>query len=127
MYQDTISDCMVLEESIEDIQEENIQLSKALVLVQREISTHHRKQRPICEIIKELSEFINENPVPVTCSQLLQSPSSLVGKTISHKFELEGTCDERWYSGVIVNYNPATKMHEIEKKNTVFLTLPLTL
>ena len=39
LYQDTISDCMVLEESIEDIQEENIQLSKALALVQREIST----------------------------------------------------------------------------------------
>ena len=63
LYQDTISDCMVLEECIEDIQEENIQLSKALVLVQREISTHHRQQRPICEIIKELSEFINETVI----------------------------------------------------------------
>ena len=48
--------------------------------------SHLRKQRPTSEILKELSQYIDEHPTE--CSELIQDPSVLVGKHISHKFEI---------------------------------------
>ena len=36
---------------------------------------------------------------------------ALVGRTIMHKFEVDKA--EKWFSGVIVSYNPNTHLHEI--------------
>ena len=75
------------------------------------VFSHLRKQRPVSEILEELSEFIEQNPVGF--SEFVQEPTSLVGKLISHKFKIEDTGEVKWYSGTVISYNPATKMHEI--------------
>ena len=51
--------------------------------------TQNKRQRPLRDIINELSDFIQENEV--------QLPESLVGKKILHKFEVED--QEKWFSG----------------------------
>lgn len=73
--------------------------------------THLRKQRPTSEILKELSQYIHEHPTE--CSELIQDPSVLVGKHISHKFEIAGSREIRWFGGTVVGYDMATKTHEI--------------
>ena len=58
--------------------------------------THNRRQRPLREIVCELSTFIDENSdIPV--------PESLVGKRLLHKFDVEG--QEKWFSGYVTSYN----------------------
>lgn len=49
--------------------------------------TQKGRQRPLRDIIKELSDFIVENSD-------IHSPDSLVGKKILHKFKVEG--EEKW-------------------------------
>ena len=75
------------------------------------VFSHLRRQRPVNEVIEELSEFIEQNPDGFR--EFLQDPASLVGKHISHKFEVEDTREVKWYSGRVISYNPATKTHEI--------------
>ncbi len=66
--------------------------------------TQKGRQRPLRDIIKELSDFIVENSD-------IHSPDSLVGKKILHKFKVEG--EEKWYSGYVVSYNTRTHLHEV--------------
>ena len=37
----------------------------------------------------------------------------MVGKQVKHKFKDEDACEEQWYNGTIINYNPYTKLHEV--------------
>ena len=86
--------------------------------------THHRKQRSIGVIIKELSDFIHSHsqsdasnpfsPVGDSSSSLFLSsdPFSLVGKTIQHRFCLESG-EHKWFCGAVISYNPVAKTHEI--------------
>ena len=60
-------------------------------------------QRPLRDIIDELSDFINENGV--------QMPESLVGKKILHKFEVDG--QEEWFSGCVLGYDAQTHLHKV--------------
>lgn len=69
--------------------------------------TRCRRQRPLGEVIKDLSEFIDNHPSD------LPDPASLVGRRICHKFELEDTLEEQWYYGSILGYDAATKLHEL--------------
>ena len=90
--------------------------------------SHLRKQRPISEIVKELSQYINQNSLE--CSDLIQDPGALVGRRISHKFILANTKDVKWYNGTILAYDRTTKTHEIlyegEEEHSYFnLTLDL--
>ena len=58
--------------------------------------TQNGRQRPLRDIIKELSDFILVN------SENTQSDSEIhlpVGKKILHKFKVEG--EEKWYNGYI--------------------------
>ena len=73
----------------------------------RIVFTHSRKQHPINEIIQELSDFKAADK----CDSIPCNPSSLIGKLIRHKFELEGTYEEVWYDGKIVDYDSTTKLH----------------
>lgn len=75
--------------------------------------SHSRRQRPICEIINELTDFIDANSIPPEYSVILSDPYLLVGRSISHKFEMEETREEKWFSGIIEEYNAATKLHKI--------------
>ena len=44
---------------------------------------------------------------------LIRNPLSLVGKSISHKFELEETRDEKWFRGTVEEYDSGTKLYKI--------------
>ncbi len=72
--------------------------------------SHSGKQRPIIDIVKELSDYIQST---FESSDFIQNPDSLVGRHISHKFEVEDTSEFKWYHGTILSYNSATKTHEI--------------
>ena len=74
------------------------------------IFTHSGKHRPLNDIVQELASFIDST------SGLLKTidPFTLVGKRVNHKFELEDTHLERWYSGVVVDYDPVSKLHTIK-------------
>lgn len=122
-----ISSTQELSKAIEDIESESISASKkktkiiSLIKTQMQIRkkvlnqdihivfSHSRKQRPVSDILKELSDFIDKNS---PFSAILRSPETLVGQKISHKFEIaEG--ETKWYDGIIVNYDANTKTHEI--------------
>ena len=66
-----------------------------------------RRQRPLTDILEELANFIDENS---PCSDVL--PEALVGKRISHNFEVAED-ETKWYAGTIINYSASMKTHEI--------------
>ena len=80
-----------------------------------------RKQRPVSDIVEELSDFITRNsPFPA----VLQNPEALVGSRIKHRFETNG--EMKWYNGVVVSFNVSTKEHEVaydEEENHCFFDL----
>lgn len=73
--------------------------------------SHSGRQRPLTEIIQELSDYIDENATEM--SDFIEDPNALVGKCIHHKFELEGTNEVMWYRGKVVDYNSQSKNHKI--------------
>ena len=119
-----------LHQSISDIDKEQISISKKkkkITLLKTQVNirkkllkekilitfSQSRKQRPINDLVKELAEHIAANSLPPEYSALISNPFLLVGKSISHKFELEETCEEKWYRGVILGYDLVTKLYEI--------------
>ena len=75
--------------------------------------THKGRQRPMKDLIMELSQFISANSnkgssAEPTCEC---SPESLVGKEILHKFDVDG--EEKWYTGYVISYNAVTRLHEV--------------
>ena len=116
-----------LSEVIQDIDKKGIcetkKISEKLKLLKTQISirkkvlkqdihiafTHSRKQRPVYQIIQELSDFIDTNK----CDAIPSNPSLLIGKAIRHKFQLEDTHEEVWYDGRIIDYDSITKQHQI--------------
>ena len=113
-----------LHQSISDIDKEQISISKKkkkkITLLKTQVNirkkllkekiqitfSQSRKQLPINDLVKELAEHIAANSLPPEYSALISNPFLLVGKSISHKFELEETCEEKWYRLV-------TKLYEI--------------
>ncbi len=77
----------------------------------RVVLTQSRKQRPVAEIVNELSDFI-QSANTSAASEITNNPASLVGKRIAHKFEIE-TSVEKWYDGIITNYDIETRLFEI--------------
>ena len=67
-----------------------------------------RQQRPLNEVIDELSTFIKEN---TPSSEILQNPESIIGLRVSHLFLMNG--EEKWYKGTIVGYDPSENAHEL--------------
>lgn len=75
--------------------------------------SHHRKQRPLRDIIQELCNFIAKN---ITSSTVAGNesdfdPASLIGRRICHKFDVDG--QDQWYDGHVISYNALTRLHEI--------------
>ena len=66
-----------------------------------------RRQRPLTDILEELANFIDKNS---PYSDVL--PEALVGKKISHKFEVAED-ETKWYAGTIISYSASMKTHEI--------------
>ena len=73
--------------------------------------SHSKKKRPLSQIIKELADYIT--------SISHKDPSTLVGKQVKHKFKDEDTDEEQWYSGIVIDYNTVTKLHEISYNGEV--------
>ena len=62
-----------------------------------------RRQRPLNEIIKDVS-LKTHQIFPIRL---------LWWDKICHKFELEETHEEHWYYGCVIGYDVATKLHEV--------------
>lgn len=125
--------------AIHEIDEENISNSKKktkkLALLRTQVNirkkvleqdiciifTRSRKQRPLDEIIKDLSDFISTHSS--SNLDIIHNPASLIGKSISHKFEIEESHDEQWYDGVIIDYNDETKLFEIVYEGKMIIVI----
>ena len=85
--------------------------------------THKGRQRPLKDLIMELSHFIAEKEGSESAECTSQfSPESLVGKEICDRFDVDG--EEKWYTGYVVCYNAVKHLHEVtydtEDKNCYF-------
>ena len=86
--------------------------------------THKGRQRPLKDLIIELSHFIAANSEKMSSAEgtCEFTPESLVGKKIFHRFDVEG--EEKWYAGYVVSYNAVTHLHEVayntEDENSFF-------
>ena len=120
-----------LQRALQDIESETITASKkrqrkmALLRLQINIRkkvlaqkitipfSQHGKQRPLSVIIKELAQFIVNNPHSrLDAETVLSNPTSLVGKEILHKFQIDSD-KECWFSGVVISYDVQNNTHEI--------------
>ncbi len=72
--------------------------------------TCSKKQRPIQDIIDELSQYIQRTSSSYV-ADVVNHPSSLTGKAIWHRFVREE--QEKWYSGTIINYDFVSKLFEL--------------
>ena len=71
------------------------------------VFTRSRQPRPTEDIVKELSDYIDQN-------SKIPNPCELIGKHILHKFRMEESeTGTRWYHGTVLAYNAAMKKHEI--------------
>ena len=85
---------------------EQIDIRKKLLMQDINIPfSHSKRKRPLGQIAKELAVHIN--------SLSNKDPNAMVGKEIKHKFKDEDTGEERWYNGIIIDYNPFTELHEV--------------
>lgn len=75
--------------------------------------TFKKKNRPLNDIVRELSDYIDQklSELPV----VVRDPTLLVGKTISHKFETlnEGGMSYEWFTGCVKSYDSKSKTHVI--------------
>jgi len=98
---------------------EKISLLKTQIQIRRKILcqrtsivfTTNRKQRPITDIVKELSDLIDASTLPTECATYIKDPTTLVGKQIKHKFKDEDSDDLLWYCGTILAYSHQEKTH----------------
>ena len=109
--------------TLEDIDGENVTTSKKkqqkMALVRVQINIRNKllgqkikiQQQPLKIIIKELADFIADNPHS-DAESILGHPSALVGKEILHKFQVDSG-EESWFSGVVVSYYVDNNTHEI--------------
>uniref|UniRef100_A0A1X7VR42 Uncharacterized protein n=1 Tax=Amphimedon queenslandica TaxID=400682 RepID=A0A1X7VR42_AMPQE len=77
----------------------------------RIVFSQARRKCPLEEIERELAEFIEFTTASVVY-EVTNNGHLLVGKCISHKFEVD-TAEEKWYDGVIIYYDCETKLFEI--------------
>ena len=76
------------------------------------VFSHSRKQRPLSEVTKELSDFIDAH-IP-KCSSYIKEPTGLVGKHIQHQFEIDDAGSVKWYCGKIIAFDASTNSHEVQ-------------
>ena len=65
------------------------------------VFTHYRKQRPLDDIVKELSAFIDSSTASSEFSIMIKDPKALVGRQIKQKFQTEEDGRIFWYNGRI--------------------------
>ena len=75
--------------------------------------TVSRKPRSVSEITKDLSDFIDRNTSASKNSIFIKDPKALVGHQIKQRFVVEDDL-VKWYNGIVVNYCPSSKTHEVQ-------------
>ena len=90
----------------------------------RIVFSHARKQRPLSDVVKELSDYINENPLE--SSEFIREPYNLIGRHIRHRFEIDAN-QTKWYNGIVLGYNTTSKTHEIKYNGEEHCNFDLTL
>ena len=71
-----------------------------------------RKKRPVVEIEKVLSDFIQSSTAS-GLHEVTMNGRALVGKRISHRFEVEAS-QQMWYNGTIMKYDSESRTFEIK-------------
>ena len=81
--------------------------------------SHKGKQRPLSDIVSEITKLIEEHSLTPDSNQdaliaqpHISDPISLIGREIQHRFKLPSG-KYKWYNGVIISYNAKNKTHEI--------------
>lgn len=72
--------------------------------------SHCGRQKSIDSIVQELADFIDLNPYEY--AEYLQDPSSLVGKRVTHRFELPNY-SMKWYEGTVLQFDKDTQQHTL--------------
>ena len=74
--------------------------------------THNREQRPVHDIAKELSLYIDNDECPKI--NILHNPSLLVGSYVHHRFAVK-TKEElhAWFHGYVIADDDTSNLHEI--------------
>ena len=105
--------------SVSNKKSKKVSLLKTQILIRKKVLkqkvnivfSRSKKQRPLSDVIKELDDFICANS---PFADALKEPESLVGKRITHKFEVDSdTGETMWFTGSIVQYDASTNTHEI--------------
>ena len=68
------------------------------------------KKRPVATIASELMEFMASSELSSKHCDV--DPATLVGKSIEHKFELDGG-EFKWFRGFVIDYDAKTSLHEV--------------
>ena len=81
--------------------------------------TKSRRQRPLCQIIKEFTDHLAAHSSGSETTEhhrhlVLEDPTYLVGKNILHRFITQEMGDEVWYAGLVIDYQHAEKQHVIQ-------------
>ena len=77
------------------------------------VFTHYRKQRPLSDIVEEVSDFIDRSTSSSECPVLIEDPKAFVGRQIRQKFQEEDDGKISWYNGTVVGYCMNSKTHSI--------------
>ena len=76
--------------------------------------TVNRRQRPLEDLAKELSDFIKETDLGLP--PIIKEPMTLIGRSIKHKFlnDNEDHDSFTWYVGQVLDYCDQDKTHSIK-------------
>ena len=69
------------------------------------------KRRPLADIMEQFSTHLLPCSASTCTSSPVHSSESLVGRRVSHKFEVDE--EEKWFTGYVLSYNAGTNQHEI--------------
>lgn len=76
------------------------------------VFTSNCKQRPLNDIVQELCDYIDSNPLPEHCESFIRNPISLIGQRVKQRFlDGEATCTSTWYWGTVKDYSPKEMTH----------------
>ena len=73
--------------------------------------SNSRRERPLSEVIIELSCYIDEHIDDLP--PFLSDPYMLVGRRIRHKFETEEGTEVQLYNGIVLDYDTCSKTHTV--------------
>ena len=94
-----------------------INIRKKVLKQSIKISLSHKgKQRPLTDIVQNLTDFLKDHPSSSEDTNesisAISDPFALVGKEVLHKFTLDSG-EDQWFRGIVLSYNFNSKTHEL--------------